>query len=84
MPFDSKDGKLLTNLAWHRQKTDEKGFLFVDGYDPENIIDVGQKIMDQNAEGIYQVVKVVERKDHPGKPVGNNAYFMVKCERVQS
>jgi hypothetical protein len=84
LPFDTKDGQWLKNLAWHRQKKDDKGFLFVDGYDPDNIIDLGQKIMDENASAVYQVVKVVERKDHPGKPAGNNAYFMVKCERIQS
>lgn len=84
LPFDSKDGKILKSLAWHRQKKDENDCLYVDGYDPESMIDVGQKIMDETAVGLYQVVTVLERKDHPGKPAGNNAYFKVKCERIQA
>lgn len=84
VPFDSKDGKILRSLAWHRQKTDENDFLYVDGYDPDGIIDVGQKIMNEIASKIYKVVTIIERRDHPGKPAGNNAYFKVKCERVEA
>lgn len=82
LPFVAKDGRVLKNLSWHRQKVNEEGDLFLDGCDPEELIDVGREVIDQEGVTKYQVVSVIERRDHKGLPKGNNAYFKVRCERV--
>ena len=82
LPFDTKDGQWLKSLAWHRQKVGDDGMLYIDGYDPAQLIQNGQKVMSENGATIFELTEIIERKDHPGKPAGNNAYFKARGVKI--
>ena len=87
-PMQIRDGKWSQIPMWHR-KAVKNGELFVTGYDPEGLIDVGYEITDdagydadkkQYIGAVYTVTEVLERRDHKGKPAGNNAFYKVRCK----
>lgn len=88
-PMQIIDGKFSQTPMWH-QKAIKDGFLYISGYDPQEVIDVGYVVtndagLDENGNYVgkqYQVVKVLERRDHKGMPAGNNGYYKVKCEVI--
>lgn len=88
-PMQMRDGKWSQTPMWHRKGFNNAGDLFVSGYDPEGLIDVGYEITNDAGYDVdtkqfigatYTVVEVIERRDHKGMPAGNKGFYKVRCK----